>query len=158
MRAFFWYLLFSLPLGIAVPTWLLASGKAPELSHSDKRCKVSNIINVGPKHNPDFGHNFDSNNVRLRKEFPNAMLCCRSAAAWLRMKFSDWALPSFAVSRRGWMWCKMQRETPLPRMPRVKSTWSTWYSCESHNGQRLVNRTIFFSNGVLHRRASCSCG
>lgn len=27
LRAFFWYLLFSLPLGIAVPTWLLASGK-----------------------------------------------------------------------------------------------------------------------------------
>eukprot|EP00438_Fugacium_kawagutii_P036483 Skav209710 [mRNA] locus=scaffold36:382506:386762:- [translate_table: standard] len=28
LRTFFWYLLFSLPLGIAVPTWLLASGKA----------------------------------------------------------------------------------------------------------------------------------
>ena len=48
VRAFFWYLLFSLPLGIAVPTWLLASGKAPELSHSDKhdkRSKISNISN-----------------------------------------------------------------------------------------------------------------
>jgi len=27
LRAFFWYLLFSFPLGIAVPAWLLASGK-----------------------------------------------------------------------------------------------------------------------------------
>lgn len=30
LRAFFWYLLFGVPLGIAVPAWFLASGKAPE--------------------------------------------------------------------------------------------------------------------------------
>ena len=97
VRAFFWYLLFSLPLGIAVPTWLLASGKAPELSHSDKRCKVRNISNDELMYNTTNAQHsmWDRNTIQI-------LVTTLTPTMWGFVKISPMQCCVAGLQQRGW--------------------------------------------------------